>query len=149
MHPNRASPRSWASLVMEDRRKVLSPLAGHLPDAAQKLAKSASCWLFVAGSIWVYRVLACICLHLLVDYLRYSFDSRFADVLLGCSFAVALKLELLEPVLAAVGRIKTSPLWLAGILVGLTMRERHMSDRTLYGFAYRSLRWLWRYCWFN
>lgn len=135
MHPSHAHQImgiTW-SLGVEEKFYLLWPAICVM--LRKDLAKLFRVSLFLAGFIWLYRVLACVYLHLPVDYLRYSFDSRFADVLLGCSFALALKLGRLEPVLAAVARVKTFPLLLAGILVGLTMLERHLSDRLFYVFA--------------
>lgn len=135
MHPSHAHQImgiTW-SLGVEEKFYLIWPAICVL--LRKDLRKLFRVSLFLAGFIWVYRVLACIYLHLPVDYLRYAFDSRFADVLLGCSFALALKLGFLEPVLEAVERVKTFPIWLAGILVVLTALERHMSDRVFYGFA--------------
>ncbi len=135
MHPSHAHQImgiTW-SLGVEEKFYLLWPAICVL--LRKDLAKLFRVSLYLAGFIWLYRVLACIYLHLPVDYLRYSFDSRFADVLLGCSFALALKLGLLQPVLAAVVRVKTLPLWLTGMLVGLTLLERHLSDRMFYLFA--------------
>src|SRR5262249_37331131 len=42
--------------------------------------------------LWLYRTLTCLFLPLPPDYLKYSFDSRFADILVGCGLALALKL---------------------------------------------------------
>jgi peptidoglycan/LPS O-acetylase OafA/YrhL len=135
MHPSHAHQImgiTW-SLGVEEKFYLLWPAICVM--LRRDLAKLFRVSLCLAGFIWLYRVLACLYLNLPVDYLRYSFDSRFADLLLGCSFALALKLRLLEPVLAAVERVKIFPLLLAGILIGLTMSERQMSDPVFYAFA--------------
>ena len=135
MHPSHAHQImgiTW-SLGVEEKFYLLWPAICLI--LRKDLAKLFRVSLFLTGFIWIYRALACVYLHLPVDYLRYAFDSRFADVLLGCAFALALKLGRLEPVLAAVARVKTFPLWLVGVLVSLTLLERHMSDRLFYAFA--------------
>jgi peptidoglycan/LPS O-acetylase OafA/YrhL len=123
---------TW-SLGVEEKFYLLWPAIFLM--LRKDLAKLLRVALFLTGFIWLYRTLACIYLHLPVDYLLYSFDSRFADILLGCSFALALKLGLLEPVLAAAVRIKAFPLWLTAILVSLTILEHRMSVRLFYIFA--------------
>ncbi len=135
IHPSHAHQImgiTW-SLGVEEKFYLLWPaIFVMLRKDLRKLLRVA---LFLTGFIWLYRTLACIYLHLPVDYLLYSFDSRFADILLGCSFALALKLGLLEPVLAAAVRIKAFPLWLTAVLVSLTILEHHMSVRLFYIFA--------------
>ncbi|HEY1730801.1 MAG TPA: acyltransferase [Terriglobales bacterium] len=131
-HAHQIMGITW-SLGVEEKFYLLWPAICVM--LRKDLAKLFRVSLSLAAFIWLYRALACIYLHLPVDYLRYSFDSRFADILLGCAFALALKLRRLEPVLGAVARVKVFPLLLAGILVGLTMLERHLSDRLFYVFA--------------
>jgi len=135
IHPSHAHQImgiTW-SLGVEEKFYLLWPAIFLM--LRKDLAKLLRVALFLTGFIWLYRTLACIYLHLPVDYLLYSFDSRFADILLGCSFALALKLGLLEPVLAAAVRIKAFPLWLTAILVSLTILEHRMSVRLFYIFA--------------
>lgn len=135
IHPSHAHQImgiTW-SLGVEEKFYLLWPaIFTMLSKDLRKLLRVSLC---LVGIIWLYRTLACIYLHLPVDYLLYSFDSRFADILLGCSFALALKLGRLEPVLAVAKRIKTFPLWLVGILAALTMLEHRMSARVFYIFA--------------
>jgi len=135
IHPSHAHQImgiTW-SLGVEEKFYLLWPAIFLM--LRKDLAKLLRVALFLTGFIWLYRTLACIYLHLPVDYLLYSFDSRFADILLGCSFALALKLGLLEPVLAAAVRIKAFPLWLTAVLVSLTILEHRMSVRLFYIFA--------------
>jgi peptidoglycan/LPS O-acetylase OafA/YrhL len=135
IHPSHAHQImgiTW-SLGVEEKFYLLWPAIFLM--LRKDLAKLLRVALFLTGFIWLYRTLACIYLHLPVDDLLYSFDSRFADILLGCSFALALKLGLLEPVLAAAVRIKAFPLWLTAILVSLTILEHRMSVRLFYIFA--------------
>lgn len=70
-----------------------------------------------------------------VDYLRYSFDSRFADILVGCGFAIALKLAKVEPLLRVVDRVKILPFIAAGMLLWLVFRESVMAEDWFYLFA--------------
>ena len=70
-----------------------------------------------------------------VDYLRYSFDSRFADILVGCGFAIALKLAKVESLLRVVDRVKILPFVAAGLLLWLVFRESVMSEDWFYLFA--------------
>ncbi len=135
IHPSHAHQImgiTW-SLGVEEKFYLLWPAIFLM--LRKDLAKLLRVALFLTGFIWLYRTLACIYLHLPVDYLLYSFDSRFADILLGCSFALALKLGLLEPVLAAAVRVKAFPLWLTAVLVSLTILEHRMSVRLFYIFA--------------
>lgn len=69
--------------------------------------------------LWAYRVIAFFTLPLPGDYLRYSFDSRFDNILYGCALALALFLVKLEPLLALADRVKILPFAIGlGLLVG-------------------------------
>jgi len=84
--------------------------------------------------LWLYRVVGCLFLHLPPDYLKYSFDSRFADILVGCGLALALKLRKVEGLLLWADRARSIPLLLAATIGLLVFAEGHLSDRWFYMF---------------
>jgi peptidoglycan/LPS O-acetylase OafA/YrhL len=91
----------------------------------------------VAGAIavlWLYRVLACLFLPLPPDYLKYSFDSRFADILVGCGLALALKLGHVEKLLRSADRFRSIPIALAITIGVVVVAEGHLSSRWFYLF---------------
>ncbi len=84
--------------------------------------------------LWLYRAIGCVLLHLPEDYLKYSFDSRFADILVGCGFALALKLGHVERVLRSADRFRSIPLVLATTLGLVVFAEGHLGSRWFFLF---------------
>ena len=84
--------------------------------------------------LWMYRALGCLFLRLPPDYLKYSFDSRFADILVGCGFALALKLGKVEKLLQKADRFRSMPLMLAAMIALLVFAEGHLGNRPFYLF---------------
>ena len=131
-HAHQIMGITW-SLGVEEKFYLLWPALFLL--LCKDLPKLLRGVLIAIALLWLYRVVACLFLPLPLDYLRYSFDSRFADILVGCALALALKLVRLEPLLVAAERVRYLPVLWAVLLAILVFFERHMSDRLFYIFA--------------
>ena len=82
--------------------------------------------------LWLYRAVGCLFLPLPVDYLKYSFDSRFADILVGCGLAMSLKLGKVEPVLRLADRYRSIPVLLMLVIALTVFAEGHLGSRSFY-----------------
>jgi peptidoglycan/LPS O-acetylase OafA/YrhL len=135
LHPSHAHQMmgiTW-SLGVEEKFYLLWPTVFLL--FRKNLKKLLYVVIAMVGALCFYRAAVYYYFLWPVDYLKYAFDSRFADILVGCGFAIALKLGKVEPLLRAAERVKILPVVAASFLLWLVFRESVMPEDWFYLFA--------------
>ncbi|MGB2667342.1 MAG: acyltransferase [Candidatus Acidiferrum sp.] len=123
---------TW-SLGVEEKFYLLWPFVfASLHRNPAKLFKLGC--LFIVG-IWLYRVVLSLAFSLPTDYLRYSFESRFDNILYGSVLALAFRMAKLDPILRAAERVPLMPIALTASLLGLTFLEEYAGATYHYLFG--------------
>lgn len=123
-HANQIMSITW-SLGVEEKFYLIWPTV--FVFWRNNLPKLLRVVLGAIAVIWTYRALAFFFFHLPPDYLLYAFDSRFADILVGCALALSLKEGKVEVLLRAADRWKVVPVLLALGIGCLIFAEGHLS----------------------
>jgi len=131
-HVNQIMGVTW-SLGVEEKFYLLWPATfALLHRNPVKLLRFA---LASIAAIWIYRIVMCLSFSLPPDYLRYSFESRFDNILYGCALALGLKLLKIEPLLAAVDRFSALPFLAGAVMLGMAFYEGRFGSTFVYVFG--------------
>jgi len=85
--------------------------------------------------VWLYRILVCLFLNVPRDYLRYSFESRIDNIMIGALAAVAVRFGVLPKQITAATRWRLAPMVGIAVLVASTLLEQHLPPAYHYVFG--------------
>ena len=81
-------------------------------------------------SVWLYRILVCLFLTVPRDYLRYAFESRLDNIMIGALAAVAVRYGVLPRQITAPARWRVAPMVGILLLIGSTLLGQHCRPLT-------------------
>ena len=85
--------------------------------------------------VWLYRILVCVFLNVPRDYLRYAFESRIDNIMIGALAAIAVRFGVLPKQIAATTRWSFAPAVGILVLAGSTLLEQNLSPAYHYVFG--------------
>ena len=86
-------------------------------------------------AVWLYRILVCLLLTVPRDYLRYAFESRIDNIMVGALAAVAVSFGRLPKLVETSARWSLAPLAGMIVLAGSTILEGHLQPSFHYMFG--------------
>jgi peptidoglycan/LPS O-acetylase OafA/YrhL len=91
--------------------------------------------------VWIYRILVCLFLNVPRDYLRYAFEARLDNIMIGALAAVAVRYGVMPGQVTAMARWRAAPLLGVLLLIVSTLLGQHFPPayHYVFGMTFESL----------
>ena len=94
--------------------------------------------------VWFYRIMVVLFLNVPRDYLRYAFEARIDNIMIGALAAVAVRFGVMPKQVTATARWRVAPVVGILLLIGSTLLGQHLPPAYHYVLAdgmRRSILW--------